>query len=271
MAEAGAFLSRWRFPPNHLAVVTGGNSGIGLAVAKELVDLGAEVLIIGRDSDKTKKVSEDLGCFAYACDVTSEAEFIKLDMYMREDQKMRELEFGTLVNCAGMNVRASFEDTSELDYHRIMALNVDAPYKLCQLFARCSRGANRSVINVSSLAGVTSTGSGAVYGMSKAALISLTKTLACEWAKQGVRVNAIAPWVTYTPMLMSAIAQSEHQRNALQRAESATPLGRAAHPHEIAATVAFLALPAASYITGQTINIDGGISIEGFAGPCVVR
>ena len=264
--------SLWSIHPSTLAVVTGGNSGIGYAIAHELTTLGAKVMILGRDEVKTREASEALGCYAYwVGDLTTDDGDLANAVRALLENSADGLHLGILVNCAGVNVRAPFDQAVQDDYRRIMDVNVEAAYKMCALFSRLTSGENKCVINVSSLAGVLSTGSGAAYGMSKAALVSMTKTLACEWATRGIRVNAVAPWVTKTPMLANAIAGDEEQQRALERAERATPLGRAAEPHEIAAVVAFLALPASSYVTGQTINVDGGISIEGFAGPCVPR
>ena len=120
-------------------------------------------------------------------------------------------------------------------------------------------------MNVSSVAGLTSTGSGAIYAMSKAAVVQLTRALACEWAPFGFRVNCVAPWVTMTPLLAQAI---ERAPGAADKAAQGTPLKRVAQPEEIASAIAFLLLPASSYITGETLTVDGGLLANGFAGPC---
>ena len=100
--------------------------------------------------------------------------------------------------------------------------------------------------------------------------MQLTKTLACEWAP-GIRVNAVAPWVTWTPLLRSTVEGNPHQRESLAKAERATPLGRAAEPEEMAGAIVFMTLPASNYVTGQTLCVDGGLLTEGFAGACVTR
>ena len=98
----------------------------------------------------------------------------------------------------------------------------------------------------------------------------MTKTLACEWAP-AIRVNAVAPWVTWTPLLVNTVEGNPHQRRSLAQAERATPLGRAAQPEEMAGAIVFMALPASSYVSGQCLCVDGGLLVEGFAGACVTR
>ena len=139
-------------------------------------------------------------------------------------------------------------------------------------------------MNVSSAAGIQSSGTGIAYGMSKAALNHLTRTLACEWASKHIRVNAIAPWMTMTPMLLQASATTTTNRPSVssttqrhvdeissmsvtEQAVLWTPMQRLAQPYEIAGPVVFLLLPASSYVTGQIIAVDGGLTCQGFAGP----
>jgi len=172
-----------------------------------------------------------------------------------------------LVNNVGTNARKRIDEATEEDYTSMMRTNIDSAFFLCKAFQEAlhQSGGKASVVNISSAAGVGSTGTGAIYAMTKAALVQLTKNLACEWAPQ-VRVNCVAPWMTMTPLLEAAIAQNPHQ---LDKVADWTPMGRVAQPEEIAGAVAFLAMPAAGYITGQTLSVDGGLSVQHFAGPCV--
>ena len=172
-----------------------------------------------------------------------------------------------LVNNAGTNVRKPVLDATDEEYGAITSTNMDSVYFLCKdAHALLIRSARPTIVNVSSVAGLTSTGSGAIYAMSKAAVVQLTRTLACEWAAHGIRVNCVAPWVTLTPLLAAALRMSP---NSLDKASASTPLRRAGEPHEIAAAIVFLILPASSYVTGHTLAADGGLLASGFAGPCI--
>ena len=124
-----------------------------------------------------------------------------------------------------------------------------------------------SVVNVTSLAGIRSSGTGVVYAMTKAAMTHMSEALACEWAGYGIRVNAVAPWMARTPLLEAAVAKDP---TALDAAKAATPLGRLGEPRDTAGAVAFLCMPSAAYITGQVLAVDGGLAAQGFRGPCVV-
>ncbi|HRZ76956.1 MAG TPA: SDR family oxidoreductase, partial [Bacteroidales bacterium] len=117
-----------------------------------------------------------------------------------------------------------------------------------------------SIVNLSSVAGQTHLGTGVVYAMTKAALNQMTRNLAMEWAGNNIRVNAVAPWYTRTPLAESVLKDPDYQSKVLER----TPLGRIGEPEEVACLVTYLCMDHAAYITGQVINIDGGFSVFGF-------
>ena len=143
--------------------------------------------------------------------------------------------------------------------------NIDSAYFLCRMFSDLLvEGA--TIVNVSSAAGVQSSGTGAAYGLSKAALNHFTRILACEWASRGIRVNAVTPWMTMTPMLEEAVKKNPSQ---LDKVMKWTPMHRLASPAEVANPIIFLCLPASSYVTGQVLGVDGGLTAQGFDGPCV--
>ena len=181
-------------------------------------------------------------------------------------------ELHCLVNNVGRNIRKDISNQTEEEYSSMMQTNVDSVYFLCQKFqtllanGACSSHKYSSVVNVASAAGVQSSGTGAVYGMSKAAVIQFTKILACEWAKLNIRVNAVAPWMTMTPMLEEAVREDPSQ---LDKVKEWTPMNRLATVEEVANPIVFLCMDCSSYITGQCVGVDGGLTAQGFQGPCV--
>jgi NAD(P)-dependent dehydrogenase (short-subunit alcohol dehydrogenase family) len=165
-----------------------------------------------------------------------------------------------LVNNVGMNIRKKMVEYVEEEYRQIFDVNLFATLELCRFcHPYLMLGSNASVINVASVAGSVDVGSGAPYGMTKAALIQLTRNLAAEWAENGIRVNAVSPWYTDTPLVESVLKNPAR----LQRIIDRTLLNRVAEAEEVAAAAAFLAMDKASYITGQNIVIDGGMGAKG--------
>ena len=262
--------SRWRLD-YHRIVVTGGTRGIGRACAEEFLGLGAKVFVCGRTQKSVNvAVSEMRKKFGankvsgIDADITTKEGRSKVLLMC--DEFFGANSFDVLVNNAGWNNRQAITAQTAEDFQQIMDVNFAAPYFMCVASAeRLYRSSkNPSVINVSSVAGLSSTGSGVAYAASKAALAQLTKTLACEWAPQ-VRSNCVAPWVTKTEMLAKALKANA---NSLRKAEKSTPLGRAAEVTDIAAAVAFLAMPCSRYINGQIIAVDGGLLCEAHQGDC---
>mmetsp|Transcript_35872 Transcript_35872/g.91655 ORF Transcript_35872/g.91655 Transcript_35872/m.91655 type:complete len:262 (-) Transcript_35872:3-788(-) len=257
--------SRWKLTGKRV-VVTGSTKGIGLAIATEMIGLGATVTVVSRSEDDVNATAERL-CNEYgagraigvACDVGNRLGREKLI----EQVQLRWGALDCLVNNAGVNVRASMNDATEEQYRSIMNTNLDGTYFLCKgFYSLLCKGQAPCIVNVSSVAGVGSTGTGAIYAMSKAAIVQLTKSLACEWAKDHIRVNCIAPWITNTPMVASQPA------SVMDKICAATPMKRGAEPEEMAAAVTWFALPASSFCTGQTMCVDGGLTSQLFAGPC---
>jgi tropinone reductase I len=238
------------------AVVTGGSEGIGRAIAEELLRLGARALIIARDEERLRARVEawralGLAAEGLAADVSSPS--APQAILERVGQLGGALDI--LVNNAGTNLRRRTEE-----YEKLFRLNLDSAFGLCRAaYPLLRRAVAPSVVNISSVAALTSVGTGAPYAMSKAALVHLTKYLAVEWAPEGIRVNAVAPWYIRTPLVAPVLADEARLALILSR----TPLGRIGEPGEVAALVAFLCMPGAAYITGQCIAVDGGFLAKG--------
>jgi Tropinone reductase 1 len=242
---------------NRLAVVTGGSRGIGRAIAEELIGLGADVLIAARDAASLAEATGALGAAGVVADVTTAAGRAAIVAAARARGPLH-----VLVHNAGSNVRGPLTGYDDATIERLLALNLTAPLLLSRDLHPLLRDAGgASVIHVGSVAGHIALATGVAYAAAKAGLAQAARTLALEWAVDGIRVNAVAPWYTRTPLVEPVLAKPETLAAIIAR----TPLGRIAEPREVATAVAFLALPAASYVTGHTLVVDGGMTIQGLA------
>jgi tropinone reductase I len=242
---------------NKKALVTGGTKGIGKATAQELLDLGAEVLVVARDTKMLEgKLKHSARLFVMSGDIT-QPEFRK-NLIRKVDENWGKLDI--LVNNVGSNVRKKFIDYSEEEYRQLFELNLFSMTELTRLaFPLLKNSGQASVINLASVAGQLDVLSGPPYGMTKAAIIQLSRHLAAEWAEFNIRVNAVSPWYIEAPLTEAVLSQPDRMEKIIAR----TPLARVGQPEEVAAAIAFLAMDKASYITGQNILVDGGMSIKG--------
>ena len=262
--------TRWRLD-GRTCIVTGGSKGLGLACVEELLALGATVLFTARGADDLEKVRARLApihgedrVLCVAADVSTPAGRSAL---FDRASSLFDGTLDILINNVGTNIRKPVAEATEAEYDTMVATNQTSAFFLCKLFLpllRASRSA--SVVNVASAAGIRSSGTGVIYAMTKAAMVHMSEALACEWAGYGIRVNAVCPWMAMTPLLEAAVAKDPTQLDAVKLA---TPLGRLGDPADTAGAVCFLCMPAAAYITGQVLAVDGGLAAQGFRGPCV--
>lgn len=256
-------LNRWRLD-GQTALITGASKGIGLACSRELALLGANVLLVARDEthleQSRSEVAEEfpnVDVFAFAADVSNPEQRLELFDWIAD----LDCSLSLLINNAGINNRKKMLDYREADYRQLIDTNLVAAFELCRLaHPHLSQHANASIVNIGSMAGLTHLRTGAPYGMTKAALTQLTRNLACEWAEDGIRVNTVAPWYIRTQRSEPVLANPDYLEEVLER----TPLRRIGEPEEVAAAVAFLCLPASSYITAECIAVDGGFLRYGF-------
>lgn len=249
-------------------VVTGGAKGIGLATVSELLaHRAASVLFCSRGP------CDDVLETLRASFPNQQVIHLQCDVSIKEGRdalvQAARVAFSSLhglINNVGLNVRKNVLEQTEEEYHAMVRTNIDSSYFLCRQFSDLFDQHGATIVNVSSAAGTQSSGTGAAYGLTKAAVNQFTKILACEWAKRNIRVNAVTPWMTMTPMLQDAVSKNPTQ---LDKVKAWTPMHRLATAEEVAAPVVFLCLPASSYITGQILGIDGGLTAQGFDGPCV--
>ena len=244
------------------ALVTGGASGIGAATASFFKDLGANVVLADINPDGVKKMKESIDASAsLVADVSVEAEAdtVVLDAV----NALGSLDI--VVNAAGIVDEISSAIERDLGpWQRIMDINFRGTYQVCRAAGRIMvPQKSGSIINIASVNGPGGWPRRTAYGPSKAAVIALTRKLACEWGEHGVRINAVGPGYIATPMVQGLI---DEEKIDIQRLEGRTPLDRLGKPGEVARAIAFLASDWASYITGETLFVDGGWMAYGGAG-----
>lgn len=243
-----------------VAVISGAASGIGLAVAKRLAEAGAAVVLLDVDEDRGRRAVEDLhstGVRArfYRCDVTEEADCQKA----AEDTHQEFGRIDILFNNAGLIRRKNIVQLSEQEWDAVLDVNLKGVYLLSRsvipFMVKNGRG---SIINNSSGWGLRGGPEAAAYCAAKGGVVTLTKAMAIDHGRQGIRVNGICPGDTDTPLLRDEASQLGEEESDFLKKAAERPLGRVGKPEDIANAVLFLASDMSSWITGSILVVDGG-------------
>jgi NAD(P)-dependent dehydrogenase (short-subunit alcohol dehydrogenase family) len=242
------------------ALVTGGNSGIGFALARALGLAGARVVLVARRAGELERAAGDLQAESVA------AAFVAADVAAPEgadtvadEVGRRGIAVDIVVNAAGINLRQPFQTVTPEAFDLHMAVHLRAPFRLTQLFApaMAARGWGR-IVNIASLQSSRAFPDSAPYGAAKGGVVQLTRAVAEEWSPRGVTCNAIAPGFFPTPLTAAVFEDAERAaRNARQ-----TAIGRNGELADLYGAVVFLASAASAYVTGQTLHVDGGFTAK---------
>ena len=242
---------------NEVAVITGGGTGLGLAMERAFVEAGARVVLVGRREEPLKAACAELGAAATfrAHDV---ADFAKAPALLAEIEK-NVGPISILINNAGVHLKKPVADVTENEIGYQMDIHVLGAHALSRaayaLMKPRGQGSILFIASMASLFGIPLVGA---YAAAKSALLGLMRTMAVEWAPQGVRVNAIAPGWIETDITRGAVLSDKAR---LARIIQRTPMGRMGQPEDVAGAAVFLASPAAKFITGVVLPVDGGVSM----------
>ncbi len=244
------------------ALVTGGNGGIGLGMAKGLAQAGAAVAIAGRNEKKNADAVRQLEAFSVkAIALKADVEDEKACRAM-VDQAARELgRLDILVNNAGMNIRKAPQDLALEDWKKVMDTNLTSAFVASQaVYPHLKRAGGGKIINIGSMMSIFAAAYLAPYAASKAGVVQLTKALACAWAKDNIQVNAVLPGWIDTALTQKARVELTGLN---ERVQSRTPAGRWGEPADLAGIAVFLSCSGSDFVTGAAIPVDGGYSSLG--------
>jgi gluconate 5-dehydrogenase len=244
------------------ALVTGSSSGIGRALATGLAGAGATVMVHGRSEEQLAETQREIAALggtsqAIVAELNDQANYKRL--IEQSQERLGRLDI--LVNCAGMNRRKPIEEVNEADFDLVMNVNLRSVYFLSQAVHPIMRAqGGGKIVHVASLTTFMGIGKTSIYGITKSALAQLAKTQAVEWARDNIQVNCLAPGFIVTPLTEQSLWQDEKKSGWML---GRIPARRPGKPDEMVAAVLFMAGPGSSYLTGQTISVDGGVLAGG--------
>ena len=239
------------------ALVTGGNGGIGLGMARGLAAAGAKVAIAGRDAKKNAAAAKALGGIAFECDLKdAKATRALVD---RAAQELGRLDI--LVNNAGINIRKQPQQYTLEEWREVLDTNLTSAFVAAQAaYPHLKRAGGGKVVNIGSMMSIFGAAFAAPYAASKGAIVQLTRALACAWARDRIQVNAVLPGWIDTALTQNA---RKEVQGLHERVLARTPAGRWGEPEDLAGIAVFLSSKASDFITGTAIPVDGGYSSSG--------
>ena len=245
-----------------VAIVTGGNGGIGLGIARGLVECGATVVVSGRDAAKSAAAVDELNALraesasAIECDVTVPDEISRLVSQTVERHGGLQI----VVNNAGIGIRKRPEEYTLEEYQQVLNTNLTSVFLACQAaYWPMKRGGGGKMINIGSMASLFGLPYAPAYAASKGGVVQLSRALATAWAEDNIQVNSILPgWIETNLTAGARRYNPELEGRVVYR----TPAGRWGRPDDLAGTACFLAAPASDFVTGTAIPVDGGYSIH---------
>jgi 2-deoxy-D-gluconate 3-dehydrogenase len=245
-----------------VAIVTGGNGGIGLGMARGLAQAGAAVVVAGRQAAKSAaavKELEGLGAKAVAVEVDVTREASCREMVHKTVDRLGRLDI--LVNNAGTNIRKQPQEYTLDEYRLVLDTNLTSAFTCCQAaYPAMKKAGGGKIINIGSMMSIFGASFTAPYAASKGGIVQMTKAMACAWAKDNIQVNAVLPGWIDTDLTRKA---REQVAGLHERVLARTPAGRWGLPEDHAGIAVFLSSPASEFVTGTAIAVDGGFSVQG--------
>lgn len=239
-----------------VALITGAASGMGAATAREFAATGGHVVIVDLNALLARNVAAEIGVQEPIIGDVSDSDFCRRAVEMTLKRHGR---LDILVNCAGIIFRADAQGTSDENWRRVMAVNVDGVFFMSRAaIGQMKKQGSGVIINFGSIWGGVGAAGVTAYCASKGAVLNLTRAMALDHARDGIRINAVCPGEVNTPMLASGRPSPPTPEDLKKLGETMVPMGRLADPVEIARVVLFLASDAASYMTGSLVTVDAG-------------